>query len=311
MFLFALAVFAPSASATWASEPLGTPDQFGYAVADIAAARTQVAAGTGTQFGPVVTQTKYVYVKNEQFPTKVTLKTSVSLRGTPHVELVQASPAVGPWAASASESIGFMTFAVESLPAAGVTLRDNGFVLEAREVGFAYWKGESGVRIKLVRSDLAPSSSAQTSQAPIDFGAPAALSIYPCAGDLSAKLASTLGITFRPTQTVTLPYEYSDGTGALLNSAVNISTPGQPFLAVEYSLDGGAAHSAPLEPACSADKAQTTLVFTGDVIGGDAQLASAGLQFVTRVAVPGLLAEYRTTGGIFVAIANPVFMPTD
>jgi hypothetical protein len=300
------------ADGSFTPEALGVPDHIGYAVADLSATSGQLSAATGTQFSAAKTATVSVYLTGERKARKIALTTRTSLRGGPILELVQATPAVGPWAASAGHSSSYMSFAVENMLTASWPLVQAGFHLAAMGPDFSFWSSDSGVLIRLISASAAPVAGEHTSQAAIDLGAPAAFVYFPCHGSVAPQLAAVLGIEFRAPATFTFPWLFSDGTTPLISGTADISRPVGPYLVSETNQGADGAHGAPLEERCAETPAMTLMAFVAqDVAAAEAQVATAGLAFVGHVTAADLNAEYRAAGDVFLAVVSPVLVPTD
>lgn len=311
-FLLALVLIALAPATAGAQIPdlsgPGTPDHIGHAVHDFEGVRSQLASATGTQFGPTRTTTSLVLLEGQALPRLVTLTSSWSRRGEPFVEIVKATPAIGPWEASETASTTFMSYVVDDAMFVGARLALAGFRLVAVGDGFTFWRSDGGVLVRLIASSAAPSAGTHEPQAAIDFGAPKALAFFPCAGDVRKRLTDGLGIEFHPSVTVPSEREYSDGTERTdVVTHVGISTRGTPFVTVD---DNGDSHEAPLEPQCTPTRTPTYQVFsTPDQVAAEAQLRAAGMQFVQRQ--PGIETEFKGKGGIILLAVHPMLVPTE
>lgn len=290
------------------SRPSGPPDHLVQAVTDIGQASRQLSAATGTRFGKVTTSKIKVTVGDQPGITMVTLKRIVSTRGTPYVAFEQAFPAIGPWAVQPNRPQSAISYSVSDVRSATKELQAAGLTKVVTSDSFAYLRATGGLLVQVINKYLMPQGAGSNEpQAGIDFGSPVADSIYPCdIGALQADLSRALGLTWGASQTVTLPWELSDGTTVPLTGTSTISEQTTPFLGTE------APHGFPLEDNCSADYTPHYLTFAAnDVAAADTQMADAGMRFVARVVYGGmsLISAYRGAGGVSVMVVSPAFVP--
>jgi Glyoxalase/Bleomycin resistance protein/Dioxygenase superfamily len=160
---FAAGSVLPAASTT-ATTPLqvGRFFEVGYTVANLSQAMTQLSATLGLQWGPVQGETLPIRLANGKV-TSVTLNATVSVQGPPYVELVQASPAIYPWNATATSSPSHFGYVVHDLAGASDALVAAGFprVATVAVPGtdaaiFAYHRGPGGMIIELIDAAFAP-----------------------------------------------------------------------------------------------------------------------------------------------------------
>lgn len=280
-----------------------TPDDLGHAVTDVDAARAQLAAATGTTFGPTTRSTEYVWLTDREQLQRITLRRTVSARGGPFLELVQASPAIGPWAARSDRAVPFLSYSVDDVSAASRVLAAAGMTPLAIAHDFVYLRGTGGQFIRLIDRTAMPARGTNEEGTTVDLGPPVAAGLYPCdVAALKRQLAAATGITWREPQSFTLPWELSDGTTRVVSTTATISQTGEPFVNLETP------HGFPLEDSCTATHTPEYLVFVADdVSAAEAQLAAAGMRFVARV--PTLIGAYRGTGGVSVQVVSPAFVP--
>jgi len=280
--------------------PLGQPDHFGYVVADVDAAQDQLAQATGSSF---VTSEQTVEVRQlagSHRPSQVTLKQAVSARETgPATELVQATPAVGPWSVDSRAHL-FLSYTVDETTEYAATLERAGLWLVAESDEFAFWRGAGGVTVRLTEDP--PVGGPQTPTAPMDFGAPVAVALFTVNLPVVAEqLTRALGITWREPQEFTMTWQLSDGSVRVVTATSTISQEGDPYISLESP------HGFPGEEDCSADYSLPYLVYAVvDVPGADAQMEAAGLRFVARV--PTVVAAYRSEG-VPVEAASQALLP--
>jgi hypothetical protein len=279
---------------------LGQPDHIGYLVSDLNAAKSQLAAATGTEFGPVST-TKVKIAGGR----RVSVTRTVSKRGAPFIELDHAASGGGPWTARPDRAQMFLSYSVGEISGWRDKMKNANMKLVASGRDFSLWRGLGGMLIRLVDSASVPSGAGTNqSRADIDLGAPAAMMLYPCAPDaVRTQLQGVLGVTWRDPQTYTLPWTLPDGSTRMVTGTSTLTQDGTPFLGIETP------HGLPGEDVCTSDHTPAYLVFTAsDVVAADAQFDGAGLRPVGRV--PALISAYRGAGGLPVEAASPSFMPT-
>lgn len=159
----------------FAEAKVGPLNHAGIVVTDLDLAVTQWQSGTGNQFRSIQTNTYKVRLSEECEEQEVTLRSSFSNLNNPFLELVQATPAIGPWAPAEDngKAPGYQGYAVYNIKSVGHTLKSAGFKLVAKSGSkFAFYRGLNGVLIKLVRADLVPpSAETNNPQALIVFGA--------------------------------------------------------------------------------------------------------------------------------------------
>jgi Glyoxalase/Bleomycin resistance protein/Dioxygenase superfamily len=136
--------------------------EVGYTVTNLSQAMTQLSNTMGLQWGPVQGETLPIRLANGKV-VPVTLTATVSVQGPPNVELVQASPAVYPWNATATFSPSHFGYAVHNLAAASDALVAAGFpriatvaVPGVDAAIFAYHRGPGGMIIELIDAAFAP-----------------------------------------------------------------------------------------------------------------------------------------------------------
>lgn len=292
------------AAASWQPPPLGIPDTLGHAVGDINANRSQLAAATGSQFAPVTTSTANVLLPATGQVKKVTLKRTRTTRGGPVTELVQASPAIGPWAATTTTAIPYLSYRVDSVAVSSYPLLAAGFApVAVSGLDFAIWKSPEGLYVQVIDEDLVPApTGTNVPQAPIDLGPPADITISPCdTTALRDRMANGLGVAFRPQFQVTLPWVYADGSHPpLLTPTIDATVDGGPLLVIETPIH------APSSFGCTATYTPQHLVYaTGNPPAGRQQLLNAGLPWVAEV--PGIASFHKTPGGVFIEVVDDAF----
>lgn len=284
---------------------LGLPDHFGFAVADVHAVRGKLAAATGTQFSPVTTSTKNVLFVSPPQLKQIHLKQTRSVRGGPFIEIVQASQALGPWAANASSATFFLSYAVDHVLLSSVKLAQAGMTPVALSGDdFAFWKGSGGVLVRLIDKDLVPATGGvNQSQAPIDLGAPAAVAIAPCnQAALKAQLGTALSLDWRAPFAVTLPYEYAADPGVthVHDTTLDISVLGPPFVTLDEALH------APQEYWCTPTTTPVHIIFlAANVPVAAQQVLDAGMPWIARA--PGLT-SFHGTQGVFIEVVDASFL---
>lgn len=161
-----MSVLPGTAAAT--TSALGMPHHVSMAVSDLDTAFAQLAAGTGTRFGSVISSTVSVRLAGESAPAPSPCAAPTPLRGEPFLALEQASPAIGPWAAPGEAARTFLSYAVPDLASAGQAPRQAGFELAATADEFTFWRGSGGVLVRLLEAKSAPSR--QTNGTADDLG---------------------------------------------------------------------------------------------------------------------------------------------
>lgn len=275
------------------------PQTVGYAVTDVDSARAQLAAATGTEFAPVRRTTETVSFLKLRTTRTVAFDESRSVRGLTNVELVEADPALGPFAAGRF-AIPYIAYYVENLNTAGRRLAAAGMTLVATTKKWTYWEGHEGVLVKLVQGQP-PVGGINSPQAPIDLGPPPSLVWSPCDPvSLRTQLGAALGFDWRPQFLWTADWQLSDGQTHTLTAINDISYPGPPFLAIETP------HHATAEYGCNTHRHLHPVYTTADVMAAEAQMLSAGMPSIARV--PGAVAYHLTDTGIFVEVAHSSFL---
>jgi len=275
------------------------PHTLGYAVTDVDSARAQLAAATGTEFAPVMRTTETVAFPALRTTQAVTFDQTRSVRGLTNVELVEAAPALGPFAAGRF-AIPYVAYYVDSLSTAARPLAAAGMRLVASTKKWTFWEGREGVLIKLVEG-TPPVGGINTPQAPIDLGPPPSLVWAPCDPvAFRTQLAAALGFEWRPQFLWTADWQLSDGTTHTLTAVNDISYPGPPFLTLETP------HHATAEYGCDTHRHLHPVYVADDVIAAEAQMLNAGMPSIARVT--GAVAYHLTDTGIFVEVAHRSFL---
>lgn len=290
---------AATMSGSGSLSALGAPDHIGYAVDDLDAVKSQFAAATGTQFGPVVTSTAQVDLPGHDSVT-VQFRRTFSVRGAPFVEFVEASPAIGPWSASPSHSSHFISYAVDDVAAAGVVLEQAGMTQAAVSgQSFAIWVGAEDILVKLVDNDLVPEvGGVNESQAAIDLGPLVATSHAACdIGAVRTQLSNALGVSWKLPLTAVLVGDYA-GRGILpiIAQQLSVSREGPPHLVLEKVTP----HDEPFT--CGRPHLHLSVP---NVHAAADQMAQAGMRRVLTV-VPDIAAVYEGEGGILIEAINGV-----
>jgi len=225
------------------------------------------------------------------------------------MEFVQASPAIGPWEASADRALPYLSYSVADVDDAATSLEQAGLKLAARAGNsFAYYRASGGVLVRVISRHLMPAGpGSNKAQAPIDLGPPAADALYPC--DISRAheaLSRALGIEWRLPQLFALPWQLADGSIVVRAATATISQQRAPFIATE------APHGFPGEDSCSVSYTPHYLVFaTPNVAAADAQMKAAGMRFIARSIVDdvAIISAYRGAGGVSLEAVSPIFVP--
>lgn len=135
---------------------LGSLDIAGYVVPNVEFARNQWSAGTGTLFGPITQQRCKVFLPHG-VKKEILLKSTRSIRNNPTLELVEANPAIGPWApqTDSGSGPGYFGYIVDNIHQSGATLRSAGMKeIALCDSGFAFYRGINGLLFKLITSHL-------------------------------------------------------------------------------------------------------------------------------------------------------------
>jgi hypothetical protein len=283
---------------------LGLPDQFGFAVADVDQVRGKLAAATGTQFTPVRSSTATVVFPEAGQVKSIRLEQTRSVRGGPFVELIEASPAIGPLAPDELYGTFYMSYSVKNIWVSSIKPLLAGLKLVAfKGDDFAFFRAKGGVLVRLIDEDLVPEGGVNQPQAPIDLGAPPAVAIAGCdQAGLRDQLGAAFGVAWRDPFPITLPYEFAadPGNTHLHDSTLFISQPGPPFLALEANLH------APPEYHCTPTETPVHLDFlVEDVDASGAQASAAGFPWIARV--PGLT-SFHGGDGVYFEIAHVSFL---
>jgi hypothetical protein len=276
------------------------PDHISYAVDDVDAVKAQLQAATGNRFSPVTTSVVTATLAGQATPQTITLQRATSVRGRPVIELVEASPRIGPWGAGSDRSSFATAYVVTSLADAGARMRTAGMTPVASGAGFSYSRGIGGVLAKLVDRRL-PAGSANQPTAQIDLGPVTSATLGPCdQPGLKDQLSAALGIDWRLPLLLPLPWVMPDGTLRPQVLRADASQNGSPFVTLEGPPD------VPPEYVCTATSTPIHMVFfTGDVPAAEQQLAAAGMSHVATV--PLAISFYRGRGGIFVQAVHSSF----
>jgi hypothetical protein len=279
--------------------PLGQPDEIGLVAPAPAAAERQIENATGLRFQYLTSETASVDIDGAPRPQQVRLS-SAATGGRPGIEVLQASPAIGPWRTSPGRTRTFLSYPVNNLDKSAAPLRRAGWRRVAAARTFSYWEGSGGVLVRLTLQDGGPTwTGGETSSSP------AALALYPCKVDgLKNQLTGGLGVTWLAPQTYTLPWALADGSVRMHTSTSVATTDGAPFLALEPP------HGFPGEDGCSAATTPVYLVFTAtDVSAAESRLTGAGMSLIARV--PTMIAAYRGVNGLSLELTSPSFLPTE
>ncbi|MFD1323041.1 hypothetical protein [Micromonospora sonneratiae] len=268
-------------------------------MSDVTAAVAEYAAATGNQFGTVkMTKTS---IKLEDGRTRhVVLRHAVSLRGGPHVELVQASPPIGPWAVAPTSSVLSYTVPDLARTPKSTKLARAGFRKIASNEDVSFWRGIGGLTIRLIESDaVARPGAAGPAPAASDLGPIMSLTLSPCAPDaFVATLSTLLGVAW-DMRVFPMPYVFADGTSQVLDIIAYTSVSGPLYLAVETP------HHAPLLPRYACSDRVTPIHYgypTLDVASVERQFVAGGMSLVGRV--PGMVGYYETPSGILIEAFN-------
>ncbi|MCD0449882.1 VOC family protein [Actinocorallia sp. API 0066] len=279
--------------------PLGTPHHVGFAVADAAAAVKRLRAGTGNRFTPVRVSRPVVTVPGAG-TGRVEIRRARSLRGAPHIELIE-SAAPGPWRAAADRARPFLSYTVRDVDQAGGRLTYAGLRKVASSDAFSFWEGVGGVLVQLIEDGAAPWGD-DGRPSGLDLGRVRNLSILPCAPRaVKDQLTALSGITWTPAVSYDMPWTLGDGTTVTVHETVQLGTALDPYVSIVTQ--------APALPgnACSDGRTPFYPVFlTADVTAASAQLRKAG--FTRLAASYPLVGLYRAVG-ISVEVAHVSFLP--
>jgi len=153
---------------------LGNLQMTSIVVNDLGAAVAQWSAGTGSQFYNITT-TSYIVFLPDQTPIKVTLQSATTVHSNPILELVKATPAVGPWAPQTGPggAPGHLVYVVPNVHQVDFTMQNSGLTRVAFSGNnFAFYQADNGVLVKVITQDLLPPvGGVNVPQAPFDLGA--------------------------------------------------------------------------------------------------------------------------------------------
>lgn len=172
-------------SATTANVTLGSPDIIEISVKHLNEVQAQLRDGLGISWGPQ--QTSFSIVKVGDDLHEVQLKRVYSVSSHPYIELIQATPQIGPWAPFNDEfgerPKSSMVWRVEPGEYARVKhqMDISGMTRTAVGLNFAYYESAEGVQLEIIRGILAPDPQNGVPNTPpagkIDFGAMSYISI--------------------------------------------------------------------------------------------------------------------------------------
>lgn len=301
--LMAAAASQPATASTCAP-PLGQPDAITYLVPDVHAARQQLESGTGVVFTRKQRSVK-VTIAGERRSQRLNLVEAIydPAQG-PTIELVQvSSTGSGAWPGDGRGHVA-LSYQVADVREYAAGLRSAGMrqVVAGDEV--AVWQGAGGLIIRL-DEHLPASTPPSSSAAPINFGAPVSIALYPCDPQaLASQLSQALGLTWRDPDVYQLPWALADGSSASPHSASTTSKDGLPYVTVADA----ASHGFPGEDTCATDYLPSYLIYaTSDVNAAGAQLAAAGMQFIGTV--PTMITLYISAGRVPVQVVHTSFVP--
>jgi len=142
-------------------------------VNDLEAAVAQWSAGTGTEFSPITTN-DYIVFLSDGGPKHVTIKSAYSIYSNPFLELIEVTPAIGPWAPQTGpgSTVGYQVYAVSNIHQVDATMVNAGLTKVAFSGNkFAFYQAANGLLVKVINQNLLPpTGGVNTPQAPIDIG---------------------------------------------------------------------------------------------------------------------------------------------
>lgn len=291
-----------------ASPQVGALAIAGVIVPDLEAAMSQWSAGTGTQFGSIIEQTSEVLLPNGNWQT-VQLRSAFSKRNAPFLELIEATPAIGPWAPQTDigSAPGYLGYAVDNINKAAAILRASGMQRVARsDSDFSFYQGANGVLIKLVDKSFLPAAGTNIPQAPIDLGSIshtdiAVQDIVTVRNQLTQALNTTWTNFYFPNN----PFIFEDGvhyTDAYVSASnttpvielEDIKPPLGIFASTDTTYNFHVSYTVP----------------AGTVPAIDAQMQNAGFTLVTSAVIPGfglILAYYENSDKVSIEVVDEQF----
>jgi len=316
-------------------EDLGVPSVATLAVVDLDGVKSQLSAAMGIDWRDETQETRIVFLPGVGVKL-VHFRRVLTKPGSPYLELVEANPPIGPWAATADDSPGYLGWSVDNVLLQGLQLCQAGFKKIAGVSNrFAIYEGPGGVRVELVRSDLIPAcSETYTSQAAIDLGAP-----HHLGWSINGSHIQTIKNMFAEAFSLTweedavypeIPFYFSEASGAAADGIylMDISISGTLDLGPRIALESGEFYLSPCDCNPCTDpcklspfnSTETTAVFhpgvwavpTADVQALIAQWQNAGLVEVMSYD-PGtgqpILAFWKGIGGILYEYNDEAIIP--
>lgn len=276
-------------------------------VNNLDSAMEQWSAGTGTQFNPV--ESEDVFVKTSQSGWHlIRLKSALSVRNGPFLELVQATPAIGPWAhqKNIGSTPGYQVYVVNNIDQAGSRLVSAGMKKIARACNFSIYQGANGILIKLMKSGSLPAGKINVPQAAIDLGGIShtdiAIQNLPSTRD---QLAQALNINWTEFDSNNVPFDFTDGVH-LVNTSVLASTS-KPVIELELV-------TPPLGVwATTTSSYNFHVAYTvpaGSVSAVDLQMKAANYTLNTYINFPGIgmiLTYYTNSDNIWIEVVDVRF----
>lgn len=138
---------------------LDVPTITTLSVADLDAVKAQMSAAHGIEWRDEIEETKNIVLQGLG-NVEISFKRVFSKSGAPFIELIEATPAIGPWQATANTPSIYYGYRVNNIHKHKAKLLSAGFHKVAKSQGeFVIYEGLAGTRIALMRSDLAPSEA--------------------------------------------------------------------------------------------------------------------------------------------------------
>lgn len=168
-----------------AAPVLGSPDIIEISVQHLDDVQEQMREGLGISWGPQQTSVAHVQIGSTIQDVSITRVYSVS--STPYVELIQATPQIGPWAPFNDEfglrprSIAAWRIHSADFNDSKNVIANSGMTKTAESADFVYYETAAGIQFQLIRDNLAPDPDNGIANTPpagkIDFGGMSYMSI--------------------------------------------------------------------------------------------------------------------------------------